>query len=70
MTVTNRPYSARLRFTVGQQQKSVQSLSHIRRNLNAADAQALMDGINVIRGLDEQVSGGVFTLSDELTGSV
>lgn len=63
--VTSTHYAARLRF-VNPRGESLQSLSRIRPDLQAGDAQLTRQAVNGIRLPEAPVTAGFYTVMDEL----
>jgi hypothetical protein len=68
MAAVSKHHSARARF-MNASDKTVQTLSRLRPNLQASTLTTIMSGINNIRGnaAGVQVTGGFYTVEEELT---
>lgn len=66
MTVIRTPYTARLRFH-NIEDETVQTLTRVRPNLSNANMTMLRQGINAIRATGDNVTGGFYTIIDELS---
>jgi len=65
MTPSRTPFSASVRF-IDAEKNSVQSLSRINTGMTSEQLTALRNAINGIRRTDQAITGGFYTLREEL----
>jgi hypothetical protein len=66
MAVVKKPFSARLRL-IDASEKAVQTLGRINPNLRYDEAMVVRNALNTVRRTNAAITGGFFTVTEELT---